>query len=193
MRSSHVLSAAVLLTFAATGCRSHKQTAAVPAVVPPQAVTAPAPKPAETSVAATTNDFQPPKQQVDDLGSDPAQATQIAEQKGWIRDAFFDFDSTVIPAPSQQNLQVSAKWLEAHPRVHVLIEGHCDERGTERYNLALGDRRAYEAKEYLAVLGVNADDVRTISYGKEKPFDTGHDESAWSKNRRAHLVLTALK
>ena len=85
------------------------------------------------------------------------------------------------------------QWLEAHPRVQGLIEGHCDERGTERYNLALGDRRAYEAKEYLTVLGVNGDELRTISYGKEKPFDDGHDESAWSKNRRAHIVLTAIR
>ncbi len=193
MRSSIILSAAAVLTFGASGCRSHTQAVVAPAVVPPPAAAAPAPKPAETAVAATTNDFVAPKPQVDDLGGDPAQATLLAEQKGWIRDAFFDFDSTIIPPPSQQNLQVSAKWLEAHPKVHVLIEGHCDERGTERYNLALGDRRAYEAKAYLTVLGVNADDVKTISYGKERPFDTGHDEDAWAKNRRAHLVLTAVK
>ena len=74
----------------------------------------------------------------------------------------------------------------------MLIEGHCDERGTEQYNLALGEHRAYEAKEYLATLGLNPNSMSTISYGKDKPFDPGHDEAAWAKNRRAHLVLTAL-
>ena len=71
----------------------------------------------------------------------------------------------------------------------MLIEGHCDERGTEQYNLALGDRRANAAKEFIVALGVDAGRIRTVSYGEERPFDPGHDETAWGKNRRAHLVI----
>ncbi|MDQ6801545.1 MAG: OmpA family protein [Acidobacteriota bacterium] len=82
--------------------------------------------------------------------NDPGRATLIAEEKGWLRDAFFDFDSSILTSAAQQNLTSSADWLRGNRRFHVLIEGHCDERGTEKYNLALGDHRAWEAKEYLS-------------------------------------------
>ncbi|HEX7681728.1 MAG TPA: OmpA family protein, partial [Thermoanaerobaculia bacterium] len=84
-----------------------------------------------------------------------------------------------------------AQWLRNHRTYHVMIEGHCDERGTEQYNLALGEKRAYDAKEYLSTLGIDTTRLSTISYGEDKPFDQGHDEIAWSKNRRAHVVLTS--
>jgi peptidoglycan-associated lipoprotein len=88
-------------------------------------------------------------------------------------------------------LQANASVLKKYPTWQVTIEGHCDERGTAEYNLAPGERRALAAKNYLVSLGIPADKVRTVSYGKEFPFDAGHDESAWSKNRRAHFMLTA--
>ena len=81
--------------------------------------------------------------------------------------------------------------MKKYPTWQVTIEGHCDERGTAEYNLALGERRALAAKNYLVSLGIPADKVRTVSYGKEFPFDPGHDDAAWSKNRRAHFVITA--
>jgi peptidoglycan-associated lipoprotein len=80
--------------------------------------------------------------------------------------------------------------MKAHPEAEFLLEGHCDERGTREYNLALGDRRANATKDYLASLGVDPAKLKTISYGKERPFVEGHDESAWSKNRRTHFVQT---
>ena len=83
----------------------------------------------------------------------------------------------------------SADWLKKNGQYSLLVEGHCDERGTEQYNLALGDKRANTAKEYLMTLGVDGSRIRTVSYGEERPFDPGHDEAAWAKNRRAHLVL----
>ena len=83
----------------------------------------------------------------------------------------------------------TANWLRSNAGYNLLIEGHCDERGTEQYNLALGDRRANTAKEYLMTLGIDAGRIRTVSYGEERPFDEGHDDAAWAKNRRAHLVL----
>ncbi len=88
-------------------------------------------------------------------------------------------------------LQGNAEVLKKYPSWQVTIEGHCDERGTAEYNLALGERRAVSARTYLVSLGIPADRIKTVSYGKEFPFDPGHDESAWSKNRRAHFVVTA--
>jgi peptidoglycan-associated lipoprotein len=79
--------------------------------------------------------------------------------------------------------------LKKYPKVKVQIEGHCDERGTIEYNLALGERRANSTKKYLISLGISADRISTISYGKERPLDPGHNEEAWAKNRRAHIVV----
>jgi peptidoglycan-associated lipoprotein len=111
--------------------------------------------------------------------------------KGYIRDAFFMYDESTLDADAQAALSASANWLKSAQGAgyRLLIQGHCDERGTEQYNLALGDRRANVAKDYLATLGVDASRVQTVSYGEERPFEEGHDESAWAQNRRAHLVL----
>ncbi len=176
----------VSCALALAGCRSHRRAAVKPVTAPPQVAKATAP---EVHVTPS-NDFVSPKPN-DDLGNDPTQATEVADSKGWLRDAFFDFDSSVLTPAAQTNLTDSAQWLKSHQKFGVLVEGHCDERGTERYNLALGDHRAYEAKEYLSTLGLDPAEIKTISYGKEKPFDSGHNEEAWAKNRRAHLVLTA--
>jgi peptidoglycan-associated lipoprotein len=86
-------------------------------------------------------------------------------------------------------LKQNAALLAKYPRVKIQIEGHCDERGTSQYNLALGERRATSTKQYLITLGISADRISTISYGEEKPLDPGHNEEAWAKNRRAHSVI----
>jgi peptidoglycan-associated lipoprotein len=104
---------------------------------------------------------------------------------------FFELDQSEISGAGQQALQNNAQVLKKYPGWQITIEGHCDERGTPEYNLGLGERRAVAARDYLVSLGVPADRVRTVSYGKEFPFDPGHDETAWSKNRRAHFVITA--
>jgi peptidoglycan-associated lipoprotein len=108
----------------------------------------------------------------------------------YIQDIFFDYDKAEIRADSREKLDMAAGWMKTHPGAEFLLEGHCDERGTREYNLALGDRRANATKDYLASLGVDPAKLKTISYGKERPFVEGHDESAWSKNRRTHFVLT---
>ena len=108
-----------------------------------------------------------------------------------LRPLFFELDSSDVSSAGQQVLQANAAVLKKYPTMQVTIEGHCDERGTAEYNLALGERRALAAKNYLVSLGIAADKVKTVSYGKEFPFDPGHDESAWSNNRRAHFVITA--
>jgi peptidoglycan-associated lipoprotein len=116
---------------------------------------------------------------------------ETLNKKGYLTDAFFDFDQSDLREDARSTLATDAQWLKKHATVQVLIEGHCDERGTAAYNLALGDRRANAAKEYLVSLGIDASRVRTVSYGKERPFCTESDESCWQKNRRAHLVITA--
>jgi peptidoglycan-associated lipoprotein len=104
-------------------------------------------------------------------------------------DVFFEFDQFVLSDSAKAVLNKKAKWLKDRPNAKALIEGHCDERGSTEYNLALGQKRAEAAMQFILALGINASRVSTISFGKEKPADQGHDEAAWSKNRRAHFVL----
>ena len=94
-------------------------------------------------------------------------------------------------ASGQQEVDQVEDIMKRYPTWVVTVEGHCDERGTAEYNLALGEKRAVAVKTYLVALGVSPDRLRTVSYGKEFPFDAGHDEAAWAKNRRAHFVITA--
>jgi len=101
---------------------------------------------------------------------------------------FFDTDKYDIDAEDQATLSSQAQWLMQNPTVRVTVEGHCDERGTRDYNLALGERRANAAKNYLASLGIDPSRITTISYGKERPVALGSDESAWAQNRRAVTV-----
>ena len=108
-----------------------------------------------------------------------------------LKPAFFDLDSSELTADAQRALNDNAALLKQYSAWTVTIEGHCDERGTAEYNQALGERRAVTARAYLVSLGISADRLRTVSYGKEFPFDPGHDESAYAKNRRAHFVITA--
>ncbi len=103
----------------------------------------------------------------------------------------FDFDKYDIRLADAEILKGNSALLKKFPNVKIQIEGHCDERGTNEYNLALGERRANSTKKYLTSLGITADRVSTISYGEEKPMDPGHNEEAWTKNRRAHFLITA--
>lgn len=102
---------------------------------------------------------------------------------------FFGYDSAVLTSEAQDALQRQAGWLRSNDDVRIVIEGHCDERGTREYNIALGERRAASAKRYLVSLGVDGSRISTISYGKERPSVLGHDNSAWAQNRRAVTVI----
>ncbi len=104
-------------------------------------------------------------------------------------DVFFEFDQFVLSDSAKAVLNKKAKWLKDHPNAKVLIEGHCDERGSTEYNLALGQKRAEAAMQFILALGINPSRVSTISFGKEKPADPGQNEAAWAKNRRVHFVL----
>ena len=104
-------------------------------------------------------------------------------------DIFFEFDSAVLLAEAQEILRKKAEWLINNPKATATIEGHCDERGTNEYNLALGERRAESAKSFLMDLGVQGSRLSCISYGEERPVDPGHNEEAWAKNRRDHFII----
>jgi peptidoglycan-associated lipoprotein len=119
---------------------------------------------------------------VEETTTEPADMSPIA-----ISDVFFDFDKYNLSAEAKGTLEANAREMKRVGDASVTIEGHCDERGTKAYNLALGEKRAGAAKDYLVSLGVTASRISTISYGKERPFDGGHDETAWAKNRRAHF------
>jgi len=107
-----------------------------------------------------------------------------------VMDAYFDFDKSDIRADARTALTQTAGFLKSYPQVKVTIEGHADERGSTEYNLALGDRRAQAAKDFLVSLGVPSDRMQTVSYGKERPFCTDHAEQCWQQNRRAHFVMS---
>ncbi len=105
-----------------------------------------------------------------------------------VRDAYFDYDKADIRPDARDALSKTADFLKGHPQFKVTIEGHCDERGSTEYNLALGQRRADAVKQYLVSLGVPADRLATVSFGKEKPFCQEHAEPCWQQNRRGHFV-----
>jgi peptidoglycan-associated lipoprotein len=106
-----------------------------------------------------------------------------------VKDAFFDYDKADIRTDARDALSATAQFLRSYPQIKVVIEGHCDERGSTEYNLALGDRRAAAAKQFLASLGISADRMETVSYGKERPFCSASTEDCWKQNRRAHVIM----
>lgn len=108
---------------------------------------------------------------------------------GYLADAFFETDRHDLTEAAREALAANAAWLRAHPTVRILVEGHCDERNTSEYNMALGWRRANAVKSYLVSLGVDGSRIETVSYGKERPFMLGSNEYAWSQNRRGHFKI----
>jgi peptidoglycan-associated lipoprotein len=117
----------------------------------------------------------------------PAGISELFEQN--VRDAFFDFNKADIRPDARNALTKDAEFLRSYPTVHVTIEGHCDERGSTEYNLGLGQRRAQASKNYLVSLGISADRIDTVSWGKERPFCNESTEDCWQQNRRGHFVM----
>jgi peptidoglycan-associated lipoprotein len=172
----------VLMVFLAVGALSgcHKKVASTPAVPQP-----PQPSPA----AATPNPPASPSTAEKTLAS--IQSPSLEQLFGQnINDAFFDYDKADVRSDARQALLADAEFLRSHPDVRFTIEGHCDERGSEEYNLGLGDRRATSAKRYLVNLGIADSRIQTTSYGKERSFCTEHNASCWQQNRRGHLAMT---
>lgn len=124
-----------------------------------------------------------------EISQTDVQALRQAIEEGKIRPVFFGYDSAELSAEARQILEENSRWFRQYQGASIVVEGHCDERGTEEYNLALGDRRAQAAAEYLIQLGIGSSRLESISYGEEQPFDLGHNEAAWAKNRRAQFVV----
>jgi peptidoglycan-associated lipoprotein len=174
---------------AAVACGGKKPPVARPAPPPPPAnPTAPSRPPAPPEPVAEPT-IVPPEPVPDDAIS--SASLDDLNKNSPLKPVFYELDSSDLNAASQKVLDENAALLKRYATWAVTVEGHCDERGTAEYNLALGERRAIAARAYLVSLGIAADRVRTVSYGKEFPFDPGHDEAAFAKNRRAHFVITA--
>ncbi|HLW98199.1 MAG TPA: OmpA family protein, partial [Candidatus Acidoferrales bacterium] len=122
--------------------------------------------------------------------TDSGNTTAMGDQSfaGNVKDAFYDFNKADIRADARAALSHDAEYLREHPEIKIVIQGHCDDRGGEEYNIGLGDRRATEAKEYLVSQGISADRIQTVSLGKEQPFCTADNDDCWQQNRRGHLV-----
>lgn len=146
---------------------------------------------AQAAAMAKEQKAAPPKPAPAPKEGAEAEAFRKAAESFETVDVRFAYDSYTLSAEAQRILQEKARFLKSYPQVQVLIEGHCDERGTESYNLALGDRRAFICRHYLVGLGIAPERMKTVSFGKERPLDPGHNEDAWSKNRRAHFVIQA--
>ncbi|MFQ5960570.1 MAG: peptidoglycan-associated lipoprotein Pal [Candidatus Methylomirabilales bacterium] len=123
-----------------------------------------------------------------DIREAPVTPTQ-AEKASPLKDVYFEFDEAVLGQDAKQALRANIRWLRANPRVRVQVEGHADERGTNEYNLGLGNLRAKTVRDYLVAGGIAAKRITIISYGEERPFVLGHDEEAWKWNRRGHFVV----
>lgn len=141
-------------------------------------------KEATARVTVTPSEAPPPTASSD---SGDADARLFSQN---VKDVFFEYDSYEVTSQYQSVIQANARFLQQHPKVTFVIEGHCDERGSTEYNLALGDNRANAAKQAMVAQGVQGGRIRTISYGKEKPFCTESTESCWQQNRRAHFVYS---
>ncbi len=183
--------AAIALCLAVGGCK--KKVAAAPPPPPPpvdrSTASNTASRPATSTPQATRRDETP---STPSRMPDAATRARIQDLLDRIQDAYFDYNKHAIrpdaEAVLRQDGQTLADIIRQYPDFKLTVEGYCDERGSEEYNLALGDARAKETKEYLAGLGLPANQLRTISYGKEKPVCSEHDEACWQRNRRAHIT-----
>ena len=162
-----------------------------------QSLVAPAAKPAASAPlkqGATEKPIGTPNVAVSSVQEQKSQqpgTTAASENlRTLLENVYFDFDSSTLSDAARQSLARGFEVLKKYPKSRVRVEGHCDERGSDEYNLALGERRAQMAVRYLRTLGIPADRLTTISYGKEKPTDPGHDEAAWAKNRRDEFSLS---
>jgi peptidoglycan-associated lipoprotein len=180
----------VLVVATVNACGSKKPPVARPVAPPPGASTGSDPGRPTGPPEPIREQPMPPEPVIT---SDPLLSKDIDEinKNSPFQPVFFLYDQANIDTAGQETLNKNAEVLKKYTAWVITIEGHADERGTAEYNLALGERRSLAARNYLVSLGIPADRLRTISYGKEFPFDPGHDEGAWSKNRRAHFVVTS--
>jgi peptidoglycan-associated lipoprotein len=173
----------------AVACGGKKPPVARPMPPPPPTNPATPPRPPAPPQPVSEPTIVPPEPVPDDAIS--SASLDDLNKNSPLKPVFYELDSSELSPASQKVLDENAALLKRYSTWSVTVEGHCDERGTAEYNLALGERRALAARSYLVSLGIGADRMRIVSYGKEFPFEPGNSEAAFSKNRRAHFVITA--
>ena len=191
MKAARSITVLVALAALITAIACGKKTPPVARPAPPPAM------PADTAPASAPPAPPSPVREPVSVPADPVRDDAISSaslddlnKNSPLKPVYYELDSSDLSPANQKTLDEDAALLKRYPSWTVTVEGHCDERGTAEYNLALGERRAIAARAYLVSLGIAADRLRTVSYGKEFPFDPGHDETAFAKNRRAHFVIT---
>ncbi len=182
-----ILIAAMLVVVVSLSACHKKVAPPPPPPPPPPAAPAPPPPPPPPPPPAPA---PAPRQLTEDEIFAQKTLDQVNAEKP-LGDVFFDFDRSDLGDDDRAAIQKNADWMKRWTSTKITIEGHCDERGTSEYNIALGDRRAKAVKDYLVSLGIAEDRVLTVSKGEEQPFCTDHDEQCWSQNRRGHFIVTA--
>lgn len=178
---------AVVVLAASLGCSSKPKASHAPSASSPEPSSwrdplGETPEPTDITVSPDT------------IGPDGATVgVEELNRRGYLKDVFFDLDRAEVRSDQREALEQNAGWLRKHAEVRIVIEGHCDERGTAQYNMALGERRAQTVTDYLVALGIQPSRVQVMSYGKERPFTRGHDDQAWAQNRRGHFVVSAAR
>lgn len=184
-----LMAVAIACVALSLACHKNKPPVARPIPPPPGSSTGGAPGTPSPPQPVPEPTLVPPEPVRDDAIS--SASLDDLNRNSPLKPVFFDLDSAELTPGGQKTLDDNAALLKRYGTWSITIEGHCDERGTAEYNLALGERRAAAARAYLVSLGIPSDRLRTVSYGKEFPFDPGHDEAAFAKNRRAHFVITS--
>ena len=187
---THVCVALLLLSVVVTGCSKKQAPVTKPAPPPNLSSGITAPDENESTSESARVSETPLIEALDEDGIS-ARALEDLNRDSPLRPVFYGLDSSELDEPGRATVAANAQILKKYPKWAITVEGHCDERGTAEYNLALGERRAAAVKSYLVSLGIAADRILPVSYGKEFPFDSGHTDAAWASNRRAHFVITS--
>lgn len=190
MRSRTITTTVLILSclILASGCRGRKKQAPTTAADLPVTSTVAVPDPAPAPEPEP--DMAAPAPAPDPLDGDLESVNEYLRRQGLLGDAYFDYDRAELSEDAREQLAKNARFLTENPRFALTLEGHCDERGTDEYNLALGERRAQSARSYMVSLGVPASRLTTLSYGEERPVCGDTEESCWRQNRRAHPAVT---
>jgi peptidoglycan-associated lipoprotein len=189
MRTSVALLTSIAVVFVVSGCAKRPLVPVASAPPPTVATAPPAPAPTPAPVAPTPAPAPAPAPPVAAPAPQPPAPPSQYHAEAALKPIHFDFDKADIRPGDAKILDANAAWLTANPKLLVLIEGHCDERGTAEYNLALGERRAKATQTYLVSRGVQAERITTVSYGEERPACTEHTEKCWATNRRAQFLV----
>jgi peptidoglycan-associated lipoprotein len=189
--SKGLVIASVIVIGLVSACGGKKPPVAFP-VQPPETQPQAAAADAGGATPVTTPVRETPLVPPPTIADDPMATRSVDDlnRDSPFRPVFYGYDSAELTPDARAIPDADADTLRRYANWVITIEGHCDERGTAEYNLALGERRAVAAQAYLVSLGISSSRLRTVSYGKEFPFDPGHDEAAWARNRRAHIVIT---